>query len=282
MAISYAKVDANLDSSPRIRAAGADGREVFLFILRRCAQLDAQGCIPAANVEPEYLAAMLMRDVVTACHGLSRAVTAGLLTVTDTEVAICGWSDDWSKRPMSEAERQRKRRNSLKSPDVTICHDANVTCPDSHTREEKRREEKRERDVEEPAADKSALPPATKIRKRPEPVLAGTPEDAQAVLDALGAKNGVSYRAGKAHTTLIRRLLGEGYTVEDLGAVVEYCAGPTATGALGWASDAKMRPFLRPETLFGPVNIEKYADPARSWAAKKAAPRTWHGQEYRR
>lgn len=159
---SWAKMSADLDSNPKIRRAGRDGREVFLFVLRRNAALDLGGRVPKLHVESWYLADQLMCDEVTASHGLSRAVTAGLLRDEGDEIVIVGWDDEWGKRPLTEAERQAKRRAKLKGsgadsspakPDVTKSHAPSVTCPDSHGSEEKREEEKKKR-----AAASSAPP----------------------------------------------------------------------------------------------------------------------------
>ncbi len=111
---SWCKVAADLDCHPKIRKAGRDGREVFLFILRRNAMGDYEGRLPVLNVDPDYLADQLMMDEVTVRNGLSRACNAGLLRVTDRHVLINGWESEWSKTAMSVAERQARHRKKLK------------------------------------------------------------------------------------------------------------------------------------------------------------------------
>lgn len=180
MAVRFAKMDADLDSHPKVRKAGRVGREVFLFVLRRNAALDRSGRVPATYVEPWYLADQLMMSEDEACHGLSRTVTAGLLSLDDGHVSICGWSDEWAKAPLDEAERKRREREKKKaaeaastvtdtsvdeSRDVTDSHGHAVTdrdCPDSHALDKKRGEEKRREESRSLVALPPAPPPAEK------------------------------------------------------------------------------------------------------------------------
>ncbi|TXH57062.1 MAG: hypothetical protein E6Q97_05065 [Desulfurellales bacterium] len=83
------------------------------------------------------------------------------------------------------------------------------------------------------------------------------------LLELLSERSGVAYRGGKEHVRLITARLSDGYTVDDLRLVIGYCADEK-----GWQGDPKMQCYLRPETLFGKATIARYADPARSWAAK--------------
>ena len=150
----FTKIAADLDSNPKIRDAGRDGREVFLFALRKNAQHDFNGCVPLSYFKPRYLADQLMIDDVTAGHGLSRSVTAGLLTKTDDGYLISGWDDEWSKRPLTDAERKRRSREKINptselKDDKDFGHEMSRTESDSHachaldkSREEESRGEK--------------------------------------------------------------------------------------------------------------------------------------------
>lgn len=158
---SWAKMSADLDSNPKVRKAGRDGRDVFLFVLRRNAALDLGGRLPLIHVEPWYLADQLMMSEEEARHGLSRAVTAGLLLVDDGFVAIVGWDDGWAKRPLTDGERQARRREKIKAEAelgkaLTKSHEAAVTCHDSHGSEKKREEENREEKSRESALPRAA------------------------------------------------------------------------------------------------------------------------------
>lgn len=167
---SWAKMSANLDSNPKIRKAGREGREVFLFVLRRNAELDMGGRIPASYVEGWYLADQLMMPEQDALSGLSRCVRTGLLALDGDFVVIDGWDDEWGKRPLTEAERQAKRRARLKaeseksatsedqSRSVTPMSGHDRDCPDSHALEERRGEENRGEEIGARPAD--ARPPS--------------------------------------------------------------------------------------------------------------------------
>jgi uncharacterized phage protein (TIGR02220 family) len=77
------------------------------------------------------------------------------------------------------------------------------------------------------------------------------------VLQALSRYSGVAYRGSENHVVLIVRQLRAGRTGLDLRKVAWYCAVKRE-----WKDDEKMRDYLRPETLFGPKNIDKYLDAA--------------------
>jgi hypothetical protein len=100
----WAKMDAGLDSNPKIFAAGRGGREVFLFLLRRNALLEADGAIPATNVMPEYLARHLDMPVTEARDAVTAAVTHGLIAIEEGLVRFLGWDTAW-QGPRSDAER---------------------------------------------------------------------------------------------------------------------------------------------------------------------------------
>jgi hypothetical protein len=166
---SWCKVSATLDGHPRIRRAGNLGRQVFEFALRRNAEVDRNGVIPEEHFEPDYLADVLMLTQDDALSGLSRCVRTGLLARDSGNYVICGWDDEWGKRPMTEAERKRNQRIKQRdSSNVTKCHDGVVTvsgherdCPDSHAGEERRGEEKREESSPAPAIQPSTESGAT-------------------------------------------------------------------------------------------------------------------------
>lgn len=180
MAVRFAKMDADLDSHPKVRRSGRAGREVFLFVLRRNAALDRSGRIQVTFVEPWYLADQLLMSEDDARDGLARAVAAGLLAIADGHVSICGWSDEWAKAPLDEAERKRRQREkdveAKRAPMVTVSSDAesrNVTdghgtsvtdrdCPDSHALDKKRGEEIRREESRPLVALPPAPPPAEK------------------------------------------------------------------------------------------------------------------------
>lgn len=141
----FAKMAADLDNHPKIRKCREDrraAREIFLFVLRRIAGEQTQGRVAIKNVEPWYLEDQLAIPEPEAERGLAACVRVELLELTDDEVIVVGWDDEWAKRPLTDAERQQRRRDRKRhgaSRDVT-----DVT-PDheSHGSEETREEEKR-------------------------------------------------------------------------------------------------------------------------------------------
>jgi hypothetical protein len=161
----------NLDGHPKIRTAGADGREVFLYALRRNAEYNLGGIIPRPHLQPWLIAYEMMRDEVTVSHGLSRCVTAGLLLESPGHYAIAGWDDEWAKRPLTDQERKAKQRGKDRavtatpettSTGVTHSHETIVTPRDGHALEESRGDKKR---VEESKGEHSLQPPVGRKRK---------------------------------------------------------------------------------------------------------------------
>lgn len=81
------------------------------------------------------------------------------------------------------------------------------------------------------------------------------------VVAALNRAAGTAFRdTSKKTRSLIRARWAEGYRLEDFEAVVEE---KTAQ----WSGDAKMRAYLRPETLFSP-KFEGYREEARAAAQR--------------
>ncbi len=258
---SWCKVAADLDFHPKIRKAGRDGREVFLFILRRNAQGDYEGRLPVINVDLNYLSEQLMMDEVTARNGLSRACDAGLLSVTERFVVVKGWETEWSKKSMGNAERQARHRQKLKDAAELeinsngLSHEVTSVTEDQ-SRSEKIRLDKSTKNSARPARGPRALD-----------LTASESASVDEVLTRLSAKNGVRYSGTDAHRRLIAGRLRDGFTEMDLRKIIGYCAEK-------WEGKPDMLEYLRPETLFGPQTIAKYLDPARAWFDKLPADRS--------
>lgn len=142
---SWAKMSSSLDSNPKIRKGGREAREVFLFALRRNAELDLGGRIPAIHLEDEYVAEQLMMTKDEAASGLSRCVRTGLLSQDGDFFVIDGWADQWAKRPLTEAERKQRQRAKSKTSNKDTDHVTNMSGQgrdslDSHASEESREE----------------------------------------------------------------------------------------------------------------------------------------------
>lgn len=177
----WAKMDSGLDDNPKIFEAGRLGREVFLFFLRRNAALEADGEIPAKNASPEYIARCLGMPVTEARDGVTAAVTAELVEISDGVIRFIGWAEEW-RGPKSNAERQaiHRQRKAAKSADsgvpVTNSNDTSVTARDpkrevtdlEERRGEKKRREEKRKDLP-PAAAEFAFPEGTAVGAEPAP-----------------------------------------------------------------------------------------------------------------
>ncbi len=90
------------------------------------------------------------------------------------------------------------------------------------------------------------------------------------VVAALNRAAGTAFRdTSKKTRSLIRARWAEGYRLEDFEAVVEEKAAQ-------WSGDAKMRAYLRPETLFSP-KFEGYREEARAAAPGEGGARCLRG-----
>jgi uncharacterized phage protein (TIGR02220 family) len=285
VSLSWCKVASNLDSHPKIRKAGRNGREVFLFALRRNAEPGnpVPGRLPLEMLEDWYLADQLMMSRDEAVTGVTAAVTAGLLARDGNEWVIVGWDHDWGKTAVPGNERTKRWREKKQladgvtardARDVTESHGDACDALDQRRGEETRGEEKRE-EQKTPVVPKGDASPLDQLKskvdaatgevgrkraRKPKPVIATEHREAAIrLLGKLSEHNGVAYTGTDTHVGLIARQLDRGVTELELRAVVAYCAAD-----LEWRDDERMRQYLRPETLFGPESIAKYLDPART------------------
>lgn len=169
--IVFAQVDANLDSNPKIRKAGALGRAVFEFLLRRNALRGFKGSVPAAFIDPDYLADILMLSASDAVTAVTKAVTANLIAIDDDgDVRIVGWHESWGRRAKAGKERTAKWRagKDAKEQDAVTTGDVGDETPSRETTgdesDAKRREEKR--DPEDIHTRAHARPPAAAVVAR--------------------------------------------------------------------------------------------------------------------
>lgn len=175
--LPFVKMACSLDTNPKIRIAGREAREIYLFMLRRNGELGMGGVIPAHYMSLQYLSDMLMMTHAEVQTGLRRAVESGLVrdasgTVRDNSDkwdmsksslwTICGWEESWGKHSTSEAERKRqyreRKRLSHDVPDTLGHVPDSPDCPD--IRVDKRRSDKKET----PALPDSCLALADSLR----------------------------------------------------------------------------------------------------------------------
>ncbi|HCM9734752.1 conserved phage C-terminal domain-containing protein [Enterobacter kobei] len=95
-------------------------------------------------------------------------------------------------------------------------------------------------------------------------------DQAKQVLTHLNHVTSSRYQVSTTSLQNIRARIGEGYTVEELSLVVDYCNAK-------WSEDLTMSAYLRPQTLFQPSKFPGYLKSANSWA-KAGRPRRVNGE----
>ncbi|MEP9036873.1 conserved phage C-terminal domain-containing protein [Enterobacter hormaechei] len=82
---------------------------------------------------------------------------------------------------------------------------------------------------------------------------------AKQVLTHLNQVTSSRYQVSTTSLQNIRARIGEGFTVEELSLVVDYCNAK-------WSDDLTMAAYLRPQTLFQPTKFPAYLKSATNWA----------------
>ncbi|ELX8344366.1 conserved phage C-terminal domain-containing protein [Enterobacter hormaechei] len=84
-------------------------------------------------------------------------------------------------------------------------------------------------------------------------------DQAKQVLNHLNHVTSSRYQVSTTSLQNIRARIGEGFTVEELSLVVDYCNAK-------WSDDLTMAAYLRPQTLFQPTKFPAYLKSATNWA----------------
>ncbi|MFH2869689.1 conserved phage C-terminal domain-containing protein [Enterobacter hormaechei] len=84
-------------------------------------------------------------------------------------------------------------------------------------------------------------------------------DQAKQVLTHLNHVTSSRYQVSTTSLQNIRARIGEGFTVEELSLVVDYCNAK-------WSDDLTMASYLRPQTLFQPTKFPAYLKSATNWA----------------
>lgn len=84
-------------------------------------------------------------------------------------------------------------------------------------------------------------------------------DQAKLVLTHLNHVTSSRYQVSTTSLQNIRARIGEGFTVEELSLVVDYCNAK-------WSDDLTMASYLRPQTLFQPTKFPAYLKSATNWA----------------
>jgi uncharacterized phage protein (TIGR02220 family) len=91
-------------------------------------------------------------------------------------------------------------------------------------------------------------------------------DQAKQVLVHLNQVTNSRYQICTTSLQNIRARIGEGFSVEELSLVVDYCNAK-------WSEDLTMAAYLRPQTLFQPSKFQGYLKSAKSWAKAGRPPR---------
>lgn len=91
-------------------------------------------------------------------------------------------------------------------------------------------------------------------------------DQAKQVLFHLNQVTNSRYQICTTSLQNIRARIGEGFSVEELSLVVDYCNAK-------WSEDLTMSAYLRPQTLFQPSKFQGYLKSAKSWAKAGRPPR---------
>ncbi|HHA1195973.1 TPA: conserved phage C-terminal domain-containing protein [Enterobacter kobei] len=95
-------------------------------------------------------------------------------------------------------------------------------------------------------------------------------DQAKQVLTHLNMVTSSKYQVSTTSLQNIRARIGEGFTVEELSLVVDYCNAK-------WSEDLTMAAYLRPQTLFQPTKFPGYLKSANSWV-KAGRPERVNGK----
>lgn len=211
---NWAKMASDFDSNPKAILAGRAGRELFLFLLRRNAY---EGCNGVVVVQRPVASHMLQMDLDELEGAIEAATAAGLITVKDGEFHLVGWSQEWAP-PLSSTERSRRFREKQREG-----------VPKG-----RRGRKEKEKEKENIKADSTALLATCDV-----------------VIAELNRLAGRTFRPRvDSNKQLIRARLAEGYTEDDLVAVV-------AAKVKEWKG-TDFEKYLRPSTLFGKEKFSNY------------------------
>lgn len=192
-----------------------------------------------------HAAASQTSETIVGCHAVSRGVTPSHALSQNVTLSLSS-ADPYPEPPRDTADAVPSEPPPSPGLAALKLKVDQVTAP--------------QREVSAEVSEIIAAP-AGKRRSKSDPTERET-AIARSLLSKLGARNGTKYAGSTKHVALIAGRLRDGYTEQDLEAVI-------ADRDEAWRDDPKMREFRRPETLFGPETITRYIDGARTRFAKK-------------
>lgn len=154
---------------------------------------------------------------------------------------------NWNKRQYrsdSSTERVRKHREAKKQAEIT---DETLPKRSSNALEQNRTDTEQNKENTLSGKPDAAHVVATK-----------TTEAVEAI-EYLNEKTHKGYRAVESNTRMVKARLDEGYSLDDVKAVIDRQVGK-------WGNDPKMAEYLRPKTLFAASNFASYAGQVESSA----------------
>ncbi|MYZ41401.1 conserved phage C-terminal domain-containing protein [Schauerella aestuarii] len=191
---------------------------------------------------PSVSAALL--DRIAGVSGFAQAMAnVGWLVVSEAGVSLPNF-DRHNGKTAKDRALTAKRVASHKANAKGNGKGNGSSVTSALPKEEKRREE----DKEKTLSGKPDL--SGQKSEEPEDVKASN-ADAREVISYLNNRTGCQYRAVEANLRLVRARLSEGYSLDDVKAVID-------AKAAQWGDDAEMSKYLRPETLFGASKFSGY------------------------
>lgn len=263
----WIKLASDLHDNPRILLAGHDARNVFVFLLCMNGLHGGDGIIHRRWCDARFIALKVGLSATSVTRALKELVTQDLIAMTeDGSISLLGWDEQWRPQQTTQAERQRKYRQRLKSRDITL---HNVTSPlhNVTSRHVDLRSENREREEDQIRTRTSGpsdpggfeLAEGTGVRSQSAPAAA---EARKVLSEALGYLNRLTKRnfeVTDSRVTAVKRILGEGRRLDDIRVVFwSKAKGPNA-----WFGDERMDKHLNPDTLLRKAHFQKYLEQAR-------------------
>lgn len=164
-----------------------------------------------------------------------------------------------SEQQLAETKDLFLRKEFIES-DWTLCNwNKRQYISDSSTaRVRKHREAKKQADETLETLQQRSSNAPEQNRTEQITTLSGEPDaapdtlQAQQAIDHLNEKAGANYRHVDSNIRLVKARLSEGYSLEEVKAVIDAQVGK-------WASNPAMEQYLRPKTLFNATNFSNYA-----------------------
>lgn len=157
----------------------------------------------------------------------------------------------YDKEIVELTDNQKKVWNNLKRPiEKSMSQSKNVSkrYTNQSTKEDTKKDTKRDTHN---MSMSNVLSNMSIVKNNLEKIECEEGKPFKAIVEYLNQKLGTNYRfTNKSTQTKINARLNEGYVLDDFIAVIDKMC-------LEWASDEKMRAYLRPETLFG-TKFESY------------------------